>query len=141
MNPSVLRHVCGLVLMASYAVYKYQLGMQSWNFGYAVQIVVIVMLAAIIPFYITTWCADPLDRSRRIVIMVIFPTVLSIAGYGMFYLAYIRPVFTSISAVEVMQGGLQPGLAITVLLLVLEWLAPIRYVPDSRDQPTSSPDN
>ena len=115
MNPKLIQNIVWALFLVGYIAYKYLAGLHSWNTGYAIQVGIIALLTAVIPYYATSLAAARLDTTRKMTVLLVLPTLLAATGYGIFFVVFVRPSFPDVTALQVMPRGLLPGLAITAI--------------------------
>lgn len=102
-------------LLSCYTAAKFMAGGAAYSHAYALQVGIIVVLTAIVPFYATSRLAAAVPRHRMPVLLAA-PTLLSMAGYAAFFFVFIAPAFPDVAAGQVIGRGLLPGLMISALL-------------------------
>ena len=116
MKYQTLQSIIWLVFLFGYSVYKYLAGLQTWNTGYAIQVVIIVALTAAIPYYITKFVVGRQSINIAIGTSLIMPTVLAVLGYGVFFVLFIQKNFPDMTAMQVLPRGLLPGACMSIIL-------------------------
>jgi hypothetical protein len=97
---------------------KYLAAFSGWNTGYAIQVAIIVVATAILPFYLTRFGARLWQN--QFALLLLAPSCLAMLGYAGFFFVFIQPNFAEVTALQVIPRGLFPGLVITFILLMPE---------------------
>jgi hypothetical protein len=124
MNASKVQNLIWFAMLICYAAYKYLPGMQTWNTTYAIQVAIITILTAVVPYYATSFLASRMERLNSMIAIALLPTMLAITGYGLFYLVFIRANFPDVTAMQVLPRGILPGIAISALLATFHFTRP-----------------
>jgi hypothetical protein len=122
MKITTIQNLIWLLLLICYVAYKYLPGMQTWNTTYAIQVGIIAVLTAILPYYATRFMASRMTGAPAVTSILVLPSLLAIMGYGVFYFVFIRANFPDVTAMQVMPRGLLPGLTISALLGTFRFL-------------------
>ena len=117
-SSSIIANVMWWLFFIYYAAFKYLVALQSWDAGYAVQVAILVLITAFVPYYLTRLVAFRFEGALKIAAIIILPLSLCAAGYAIFYYTRIQPFFEGVSLQnDVMPRSFFPGLMITGLLL------------------------
>jgi hypothetical protein len=116
MNSQTAQNLSWFIFLIGYTAYKYLAGLQSWNTGYAIQVAIIALLTAVIPYYATRFAISRQSFAVATSSLIFMPTVLAVIGYGIFYVVFVRPNFPEVTAAQVMPRGLTPGVCVSVIL-------------------------
>ena len=114
-----------LSFLVYYCASKFLAGYESYSHDYLIQVVIIVLLTALLPYYLSKGLLK-LERAKA-VITVLAPSLLAMTGYAGFFFVFIKPNFPSMAAEQVIVRGLLPGVVISLILaLPLIYLSRIR---------------
>jgi len=113
-NMKLVQAVLWGLFLIYYCGSKYFAGYQGYSHAYLFQVGLIVMLTAILPYYMTRLLMT-VER-LRVAGILLAPSLLSMAGYGAFFIAFIAPNFPDVPAAAVILRGLVPGIVITLIL-------------------------
>ena len=115
MKPQTAQNLSWFIFLIGYTAYKYLAGLQSWNTGYAIQVAIIALLTAVIPYYATRFVVVRQSPGVATSSLIFMPTVLAVIGYGIFYVVFVRPNFPDVTAAQVMPRGVLPGVCISAI--------------------------
>lgn len=113
----VIQQCLWLTFLVIYIGHKFLAGGGGISTNYAIQVAIIVVLTALIPFYVTSRLGHLLVRIR-VAIFAVLPVGLAMAGYATFYFVFIAPNFPEVAAADVIVRGITPGIVISAILLV-----------------------
>lgn len=117
---SVIQQGLWFGFLSYYTITKFLAGGGEYSHAYALQVGIIVMLTAIVPFYATSrLAASRMAAARprlRLPMLLTAPTLLSMTGYAAFFVLFIAPNFPDVTAGQVIGRGLLPGVVISALL-------------------------
>lgn len=123
-NISKIQTGLWLAFLIYFTAAKYLAAFSGWNLAYAIQVGIIVVLTALIPFYATKWLANLTPIAK--LFKIIMPSLLAVAGYTGFFFVFIQPNFPEATLAAVAVRGLFPGLVISFILLLPEITEAIR---------------
>ncbi len=126
----------GLFLIYYFAAKYFVAGFTGFSVGYLVSVLILVTLTAIIPFYTARWLAGKLTGAARVAAILLLPVLLTMAGLSVFFVTFIAPNFEAIKLPDIIHRAFEPGIAITVLLLVP--LIAGRISPEAPEAPDAS---
>lgn len=108
----------GLFLIYYFASKYFVGGFTGFSVGYLVSVVILVTLTGIIPFYAAKWLTGKTAGPAQIAAIFALPVMLTAAGLSIFFLLFIQPNFETIKLPAIIHRAIEPGVAITVLLLI-----------------------
>lgn len=102
-----------------YSAAKYFVGgFTGFSVPYLISVLVLVALTAAVPFYAARWLTNKLDDAARVAAILLVPTVLTCAGLSLYFLLYIAPSYPNIQLPNIIHRAFEPGIAISLLLLI-----------------------
>jgi hypothetical protein len=107
-----------LIFLTYYTYLKYFSGFDTWNAEYALQVAILVVVTAIIPYYVARWITLKQVEIKRLVIELMLPVILCAIGYTLFYYTRVKPNFPDVTLEQVMPRSLFPGISISLILLM-----------------------
>lgn len=114
-----------ILFMVYYCLSKFFAGYQGYSHAYLLQVVLIVSLTAVVPFYLSRWLMQ--FNTIRLPAVFVLPSVLAMSGYAGFFAVFIAPNFPDVPAFAVIVRGLLPGIAISLILGLPGMLARFGY--------------
>ena len=111
---------CGLwvLFLVGYTALKYFAGYNAWNTQYAIQVAILVMMTAIVPFYLSKAIVGRSEGAAQWAAALLLPVVLCGLGYALFWYFRVKPSFPDVTLATVMPRSLMPGISIAVLILI-----------------------
>ena len=103
-----------LSFLVYYCASKFFAGYQGYSHAYLIQVVIIVLLTALLPYYLSKGLLK-LERAKAAII-ALAPSLLAMAGYAGFFFVFIKPNYPSMAAEQVIVRGLLPGVVISLIL-------------------------
>lgn len=100
-----------------YCASKFLAGYQGYSHAYAIQVSIIVLATAILPYYATLWM-QRVARRGWLPVTLFLPSLLAMSGYAAFFYIFIAPNYPDITASAVIPRGLMPGLAISAIMVL-----------------------
>ncbi len=104
-----------VAFLSYYVLSKFLAGFNGYSHAYAIQVGIIVLLTAILPYYLTRFSVTRRQSFAPLVVTVL-PTVLAMTGYALFFFVFIAPYNGEVPVTAVVIRGLLPGVAVTVIL-------------------------
>jgi hypothetical protein len=129
--PERLRTFAAVTALLVYTFLKYTAGQQPFSVAYALQVLILVALTAVLPWGLVRGAERLLPRLRW-PLRCVLPAVLACAGYAVFFWVFIAPAAPDVPAAAVVPRGVLPGIVMTALLAVPD---AVRAVP-RRSAPT-----
>lgn len=123
--PDLLRTVGAFLALAAYTLLKYTAGQQPFSVPYALQVLIIVTLTALLPWVLTR-LAERFLPGLRWPARLVLPTALACSGYAVFFVVFIAPVAPDVPAGAVVPRGVLPGLVMTILLALPDLVRTLR---------------
>ena len=117
MNTRNIQNALWAAFLLYYSYTKFFAAYQGYSHAYAIQVALIVIATAILPFYLTRWLARAIPGAR-LPIMIVVPSLIALTGYAAFFFVFISPNFPQISAAQVIPRGFVPGVVISLILLL-----------------------
>jgi hypothetical protein len=112
-----------LVFFIIYAIYKYVGSLQVWDPEFFVQVAILVVLTALIPYYVSRALAHKLTDPAKLITTIILPLALCALGYTIFYYTRVKPNFPNVSLTgDVLPRSFLPGFVMTALFLLERYL-------------------
>lgn len=108
-----------IVFLFYYFAAKYFVGgFTGFSINYLVSVIILVLLTAIIPFYVSRWLLEKLSGNAKIIASLVAPISLTAGGLSLYFVAFIAPNFPNIVLPNILHRAIEPGVAITVLMLI-----------------------
>ena len=105
-----------------YTVYKYLASLQIWDSEFAVQVAILSLMTAFVPYYATRLALHCAPRSYQLAVTLIFPLMFCAIGYIVFYYTRIVPFFDGVSLrIDVMPRSIFPAIVISLLFLIEQY--------------------
>ena len=104
-----------IVFLICYVLSRFLAGSNGYSHAYATQVAITIVLTAILPYYLTRQFATSF-QSRALLLTAGLPSLIAMAGYAAFFVGFIAPYNSDITAAAVVIRGLLPGLAVTTIL-------------------------
>lgn len=111
---NVIQNALWAIFLLYYCGEKFFAGYQGYSHLYLLQVGIIVLLTAVIPFYGTKVAMR--YEPARFIVAVFLPSLLAMSGYGAFYITFIAPNFPDVPATAVIVRGIVPGVVISMIL-------------------------
>lgn len=93
-------------------------GFTGFSVGYLVSVAILVMLTAVIPFYTAKWLTQRTPGMTAFATALILPIALTAVGLSLYFVVFIAPNYPSITLPGIIHRALEPGIAISILLLI-----------------------
>lgn len=93
-------------------------GFTGFSVGYLVSVVILVMLTAVIPFYTAKWLTQRTPGMPAFATALILPIALTAVGLSLYFVVFIAPNYPSITLPGIIHRAIEPGIAISILLLI-----------------------
>ncbi len=106
-----------------YSIYKYLASLQVWEPEFAVQVAILALMTAFVPYYLTRLAIYKASGTMRLIAILFLPLAFCAIGYVVFYYTRIVPFFDGVSLQnDVMLRSIFPGVMITGILLFEDFL-------------------
>lgn len=108
-----------IVFLFYYFSAKYFVGgFTGFSINYLVSVIILVLLTAVAPYYLSLWLINKSTAYVKIVVSLIAPLTLTSAGLSLYFVGFIAPNFENIALKSILHRAIEPGIAITVLMLI-----------------------
>ncbi len=108
-----------IVFLFYYFSAKYFVGgFTGFSINYLVSVIILVLLTAVAPYYLSFWLINKSKAYVKIIASLIAPLTLTSAGLSLYFVGFIAPNFENIALKNILHRAIEPGIAITVLMLV-----------------------
>lgn len=108
-----------IVFLFYYFSAKYFVGgFTGFSVNYLLSVIILVALTAIVPFYLSSWIINRSDGYVKIIASLVAPILLTGLGLSLYFVSFIAPNFANITLPSILHRAIEPGLAITFLMLV-----------------------
>lgn len=107
------------VFLIYYFAAKYFVGgFTGFSVSYLVSVIILVALTAVVPYYAARWVSGKLEDAAKIASVLLVPTVMTCVGLSLYFLLYIAPSYPNIQLPNIIHRAFEPGIAISLLLLI-----------------------
>ena len=121
-------------LLAYFASKYFVGGYTGFSVNYALSVIALVMLTAILPYYFARWMTGQQKGARRISAMIMMPITGTATGLAVYFTQFIAPNYPSIELANIIHRAVLPGAAITVLLFTPLLLGRFTKTPTSEQK-------
>lgn len=128
-----------LFLIYYFAAKYFVGGFTGFSIPYLISVLALVLVTAILPFYLARWITGMLTSPANILISLILPVLLTAAGLSAYFMLFIAPNYPNIQLANIIHRAIEPGIAITLLLLLPH--AANRFFADAETPSENEPEN
>ena len=118
MKPEMIQSVLWWVFLIYYTAYKYLVALQVWNLEYAIQVGLLVIMTAIIPYYFTKFTLLRLSKPALFFAATLLPALLALIGYAVFYYTRVLPNFPDVTLNQVLPRSIFPGVCMALMFII-----------------------
>ena len=93
-------------------------GFTGFSITYLVSVIILVLLTAVVPFYISQWLTRSSKANLKIIAALVAPIGLTMLGLSLYFVAFIAPNFPNITLPSILHRAIEPAIAISVLMVI-----------------------
>lgn len=108
-----------IIFLFYYFAAKYFVGgFTGFSINYLVSVIVLVLLTAVVPFYVSQWLTRGSQANLKIIAALVAPVALTMLGLSLYFVAFIAPNFPNITLTSILHRAIEPAIAISALMVI-----------------------
>lgn len=108
-----------IIFLFYYFAAKYFVGgFTGFSVNYLVSVIILVLLTAVVPFYISQWLTRSSQANLKIIAALVAPVALTMLGLSLYFIAFIAPNFPNITLPSILHRAIEPAIAISALMVI-----------------------
>jgi hypothetical protein len=118
------QNIIWIIFLVLYFAQKYVADIkEDFQLGYLLNVGILVILTAVIPYYLTRLGMYLVTGKTRAVLALTLPITFSAMGLSVFFFVFIKPYVPDLPLLSILPRSLIPGIIMTIILVPL-WIKP-----------------